>query len=778
MIGQTVAHYEIQEILGKGGFAVVYKARDVNLGRLVAIKFLQPHRYADKEERDRFVLEAQAASRLDHPNICTIYEVDTAANGELFIAMAYYDGETLRKKLTGGPLSIDDAFKYAVDIAQGLAKAHHHQVIHRDIKPENIVITFDGVAKILDFGLAKLIYSSSPPERLLGTVEYMAPEQIQGISDRRTDLWALGVVIYEMVTGRRPFESPKHSDILNTILNGDFPPASDLRNGVPTEVDKLVARALAKNPADRYQCAEEMLAHLHALRHGIQSLSTATIGIQQGHPNSIAVLPFANVNHDEEAEYFSDGLADELIHLLSQVRGLRVVSQTSSFEFKGKNESIRTIGERLRVNSVLEGSVRRAGNMLRITARLTDAVEGYHLWSHRYDRELRDVFAIQEDIALSIVSMLKLDLQREVAAFRPRYAGNIEAYGLYLKGRYYWGQRTPDGVLKAGEYFQQALTVDPDCAPAYAGLADYFISLGFWSITVPTEAWTRGRESALRGLQLDERLAEAEISLAKCAIFNDWDWRQAEQRFLRAVELNPLLSAGHFSYSILLLQTGRFDSALLELRCARDLDPLSLTIGTGVAWAHYYAGRYDRATEECRKVLELQPDYFEALGCMGLVAIGEGRFAEAVPWFEGAIRVSGGSPLGLGFLGYAHGLNGCAAEARGILEKLQRIASERYVSAIVPAIVHIGLFEQDEALSHLEKAASSRDAFLAYAAVFPPFQPLHDTPRFQSLINEIGLGGDSEKLTLDVGPDPRRNNVGDVTGPRGLTSVTPVSRHK
>src|SRR5208283_3713647 len=255
MIGQTIAHYEIQEVLGHGGFAVVYKARDVNLDRLVAIKFLQPHRYADKGETDRFILEAKAASRLDHPNICTIYEIDVAPNGELFIAMAYYEGETLQQKLAGGALGIDNALKYAIDIARGLASAHNHQVVHRDIKPGNIVITSEGVAKILDFGLAKLIHASSQPERLVGTLEYMAPEQIQGRSDLRTDLWALGVVIYEMITSRRPFDAPKRSDILHAISHNDFPAASELRQGVTVELDRLIARALAKNPADRYQRA-------------------------------------------------------------------------------------------------------------------------------------------------------------------------------------------------------------------------------------------------------------------------------------------------------------------------------------------------------------------------------------------------------------------------------------------------------------------------------------------------------------------------------------------
>jgi serine/threonine protein kinase/Tfp pilus assembly protein PilF len=736
MIGQTIAHYEILKILGEGGMGIVYQARDINLDRPVAIKFLHPHRYLNEKEKERFIVEAKAAAWLDHPNICTIYEINTTATGELFIAMAFYQGETLHRKLSNGRLAIDDALKYSIDVAQGLAKAHNQGIVHRDIKPENIFVTADGIVKILDFGLAKLLYDPSQSEGFLGTPEYMAPEQIEGRSDRRTDLWALGVVLYEMIIGQRPFVAPSRSEVLRAISKYDFVPPSDLRLEVPHEVEKLIARALSKSPADRYQRAEEMLAHLHALRHGIQSPGTATTPVAQAwRPNSIAVLPFANISREDDTEYFADGLAEELIHMLSQVRGLLVVSHTSSFEFKGKNQSVRSIGEQLQVNTVLEGSVRRVGEKLRITAQLTNALEGYSIWSQRYDRELKDVFAVQEDIALSIVSTLKTKLQPEVS-LRPRYAGNVEAYGLYLKGRYHWSQRTEDGLRKAVQSFREAIIVDPNCAPAYAGIADHFISLGFFGLMPPREAWASAREFALKGLQIDRQLPEAEISLAKCAVFSSLDWREAEQRLLRAIELDPSLSAGHFNYAILLLQTARFESALLELHRARELDPLSLTIGTGVAWAHYYVGHYDKASEECRKVLELQPNYFEAQGCMGLIATAEGRYADAVQWLERA-QVA---PLVQGFLGYALALQGATAAAKGVLERLKQVAAERYISPIALAVIHVGLGEPEEALNWLENAVSAKEAFVAYAAVFPPFQPLRDTPRFQTLLRACFKG--------------------------------------
>lgn len=749
MIGRTIAHYQIQEVLGEGGMGVVYKAQDVNLDRPVAIKFLQPHRHSDEQERLRFIQEAKAASSLDHPNICTIYEIDTAPNGQLFIAMAYYAGETLRRKLARGPLSTDDALKYTVAIAQGLAKAHANGLVHRDIKPDNVIITIDGVAKILDFGLVKLSHESHGGcgDSVLGTVEYMAPEQIYGQADQRSDLWSLGVVLYEMVTARRPFTGKQPSEVFHAISNYGYTPLSQLCEGIPAELERLLARALAKSPADRYQRAEEMLAHLHALRHGITSSQTIAVPHRDRRALSIAVLPFTSTTRDEETEYFGDGLTDELIHLLSQLRGLHVVSHTSVFEFKGKSENIRSIAERLNVSTVLEGSVRRAGNTLRITAQLTNATDGYHLWSERYDRELKDVFAIQEDIALSIASTLKLKLKSEIAPVKSRYSGSIEAHALYLKGRFHWEQRTEEGFRKAGHCFQQAITVDPNCAPAFAGLADYFISLGFWGLILPREAWDRGRELAFRAMQIDDRLAEAQISLAKCALFNHWDWRQAEDRFLRAIELDPALPAGHFCYAILLIQLGRFDSSLLELRCAHELDPLSLTVATGLAWAQYYLGRYDRAAAECQKVFDLQPDYFEALACMGLIIIQERRPTDAIPWFERALTSSGNNALGLGFLGYALARDGRTEEANEKLDRLLKASAARYISPIAMALVHIGLSDHDKAMDWLENAYDVRDAWLAYAKVFPPYEPLRGSARFRALLTEIALGGGFDQQT-------------------------------
>ncbi|MFY9937334.1 MAG: protein kinase [Silvibacterium sp.] len=743
MIGQRVGHYDIEEVLGEGGMGVVYRARDVNLDRLVAIKFLQPYLYTDEAEKTRFVQEARAASSLDHPNICTIYEIDTTPNGQTYIAMAYYMGETLRRKLLRGPLPVDEALTYAIDVAQGLAKAHNHRLIHCDIKPDNIAITMDGLAKILDFGLAKRLHDTvqSSAEGVSGTIEYMAPEQIRGRPDRRTDLWSLGVVIYEMMTGRLPFRGAKRMETLNAISSAPYTPATEL----PPEVEALIARSLAKDPAHRYQRAEEMLAHLHALRHGVQVL-TRSPAVAQRRPNSIAVLPFSNLSADSEAEYFSDGLTDEIIHLLSQVRGTLVVSHTSSFQFKGTNEGASAIGERLNVKTVLQGSVRQMGKKLRITAQLIDAVEGFNLWSQRYDRELEDVFAIQEDIALSIVSMLKVNLKGDAARPKSRYAGNVEAHSLVLQGRYHWDQRTEAGIRKAGECFQRALAIDPRCAPAYAGLADFYISLGFWGVMQPADAWASGLEFGLKALQIDARLPEAEIALAKHSLFANLDWISAEQRLLRSIELEPALSIGHYAYGILLAQLGRFDSALLEFRCAREIDPLSLVVQSGVAWAYYYAGKFDQATDECQKTLAMGPNHFEPYACLGLIAIAQGRMVDAPPLLERSLALRS-SPIGRGLLGYACGLVGRTDEARAILAQLKADAAERYVNPVAAAFIHIGLGDEDEAVDCLEAAIASREAFVAYLKVLPPFRALQSSIRYRALLNQIGNASVSQFLT-------------------------------
>jgi len=346
--------------------------------------------------------------------------------------------------------------------------------------------------------------------------------------------------------------------------------------------------------------------------------------------------------------------------------------------------------------------------------------------------------------------MFEKKLKSDVAHLRPRYAGNVDAHGLYLKGRYHWEQRTEQGFQLALQCFQQAIAVDPACAPAIAGLADCHISFGFWGVVPAKDAWARGRDLALKAMDVDELLPEAQIALAKCALYDNWDWHQAEERALRAIELDAALSSSHLFYAILLVQLGRFDSGLLELRSARQLDPLSPTVCTGIAWAHYYCGRYDKALEQCKRSFELSPEYFETLACMSLIAVRQRRFDEAVSWCERAVINSGNSPIGLGFLGYALGMGGRVDEARVKLANLAELATKRYISPIAPALIHLGLSEYDEALNWLDKAYAVRDAFLAYTKTFPPFEPLRTMPRFRSLLGQLALASNLEEQTSEV----------------------------
>ncbi|MFQ5640839.1 MAG: protein kinase, partial [bacterium] len=412
MIGKTISHYKIIEKLGGGGMGVVYKAKDTKLKRTVALKFLPPDLTRDAEAKERFMLEAQAASALDHPNICTIYEIDETEDGQLFIAMACYDGETLKQKVAGGKLQVASAMDISCQIAQGMAKAHEQGIVHRDIKPANLMVTSDGIVKILDFGLAKLtgVTQLTKTGTTLGTVAYMSPEQAQGVTmDHRTDIWSLGVVLYEMVSGELPFRGEYEQAVIYSILNEEPEQTTE----IPANLQQIVAKALAKEPEDRYQQMDEILTDLSALKKELESESTKEAVGKEKQAPSIAVLPFVDMSPEKDQEYFCDGMAEELIDALTKLEGLKVASRTSAFQFKGKEISIKKIGKELEVNQVLEGSVRKAGNRLRITAQLINVADGYHLWSEKYDRELEDVFAIQDDIAETIVNTLKVKLVGE-----------------------------------------------------------------------------------------------------------------------------------------------------------------------------------------------------------------------------------------------------------------------------------------------------------------------------------------------------------------------------
>jgi serine/threonine protein kinase len=524
MIGRTISHYEILEKLGEGGMGVVYKARDTKLDRIVAIKLLPPHMSSDPDAVKRFVHEAKTASAIDHQHIGTIYEIDETDDGSTFIVMAFYEGETLRERIDRDGITVTEALEIASQIASGLARAHEKGIVHRDVKPGNILIDDHGLVKIVDFGLAKLgsLTKMTVVGTTMGTVSYMSPEQARGDEvDHRSDIWALGVVLYEMVTGRVPFRGEYDQAVIYSILNIEPEPVISLRAGVPMELEGIIRKALSKDHEGRYQRMEDIRSDLESFLDKAP-LNPDKDGFAEREP-SIAVLPFVNISADPENEYFSDGLAEELINALTRLKGLRVVARTSAFRFKGKETDIREIGRQLDVGSILEGSVRKSGNRLRITVQLINVDDGYHIWSDRFDRELEDIFDIQDEIARAVVDKLEVTLSLKPGKpIVKQYTDDFDAYSLYLKGLYNWNLMTPESWILSRECLEKAVAIDPDFAPAYAGLAVWYQSQAYWGEMRPVEAYEKSMENAKRALAIDEEMSMVHNVLACNYFLLDW----------------------------------------------------------------------------------------------------------------------------------------------------------------------------------------------------------------------------------------------------------------
>jgi TolB-like protein/Flp pilus assembly protein TadD/predicted Ser/Thr protein kinase len=742
MIGRTISHYRVIEKLGEGGMGVVYKAEDTKLKRLVALKFLLPQAFENAEHRERFIREAQTAAVLDHPNICTIFEIDEAED-LIFIAMAFVEGESLKDKIKSGLLGAEKALDMAAQVAQGLEAAHKHGIVHRDIKSTNIMVTPAGQVKIMDFGLAKMSGGAeiSKTTRSVGTAAYMSPEQGRGAKvDHRTDIWSLGVVMYELLTGELPFKGEYDAAIVYSLVNEDPVPVGELRPELPDSVRRIVERAMEKNPEDRFQTAAEMLA---SLRSPLKWAGVGRGGRKGRRPEkSIVVLSFADVSRGRELEYLCDGIAEEIIGALTKVDGIRVVARTSAFSFKGKNEDIRTIARKLNVDAVLEGSVRMADNRLRINAQLINAADGYHLWSERYDRQMEDVFAIQDEITLAIVNKLKVTLlggERE--ALVKRSTEDVEAYNLYLKGRYFWNKRTETGYLKSLEYFRQAIDKDPTYAVAHAGIADSYDLLGWYGYLAPEEAFPRARTAAQRALGLNPTLAEAHASLGWISANYDWDWAAAEREYKRALELNPSYATAHQWYSEFLTYMGRHDESIAEGHKAQELDPLSIIINNDVGQVYYFARRYDEAIAQLRRTLEMDPDFAVAHYLLGLALAQKSLHDEAVEEGRIAATLAGeDDALILSQLGVIYAVSGREAKARQVLAELEELSREKYASPFPVALVHAGLGEKDSAFEWLEKACEKRDHWVETLKVHPVLDGLRGDERYSKLLRATGLG--------------------------------------
>ncbi|MEO7142766.1 MAG: protein kinase [Bryobacteraceae bacterium] len=757
--GKAISHYRLEKILGRGGMGTVWKAEDIRLKRPVALKVITGLGEPSAEANLRFQIEAQAAAALDHPCVCTVYEIDH--QDEIwFLAMAYVEGESLSRKIRSGQLDIGFAVKIASEVADGLAAAHTRQITHRDIKSSNIMVTSQNAAKILDFGLARVGWTPGATATgvILGTPYYMSPEQAQGHSlDHRTDLWSLGVVLYEMLAGKLPFQGDYSEALFRAIIASPPPGLIEARPEIPGELAQIVYKALAKSPTDRFQTAIEMRDALYASggQPSAQAIASSATGPVRHRPQaasipSIAVLPFLNLTSDPGNEYFSDGLTDELITALGHINGARVVSRTSAFAFKGRTENLQEIGALLRVGSVLEGSVRKTGNRLRINVRLVKVEDGFPLWSDRYDDELDDIFRVQEDIADKVVSALKLTLLEPRANLFAKRPPNMEVYKLYLQGQYFIHQLNPASLAKGRDCFDQALKLDPGYAPAYAGLARYYTKVAFFGMVAPTEVLAEARAAASTALELDDRLAEAYAMLGEVVLLLEWEWAAAEFYFQEAIRLAPGDAGIRHPYAMLLMRQGRFDESWLQIKDALDADPLSKPLNNSLAFLYFYARRYDQALDACHKVLDMDPNYFETYGNQGLTYSVLGRHEEAIASLDQCVRLSRHNSLTVGFYAYACGIAGRREEALKLIDELLSRAVSNYVAPTCLAVSYIGVGDYDRGLEYLTKACDLHDPIALFLGVLHAFDPLRSDARFAELLGRVGLPPTFHPSTLHM----------------------------
>ncbi len=736
----------------------VYLAEDPRLGRSLAIKLLPPELDRDEERLDHLVREAKAASALNHPNIITVYEVDQA-NGAYYMATEFIGGITLRERMGNVGMPVREVMDIAAQVALGLAAAHAAGIVHRDIKPENIVIRPDGLAKIVDFGLAKVVDEPADkpdtrttrnldtmPGRIVGTVGYMSPEQARGQEvDGRTDIFSLGTLLYEMLGGHPPFRGETASDVMAAILTSEPMPLCQLSPEVPPKLERIVDRMMAKDPEGRYQSASEALADLTAARKEWELETDRRRPVRRrprqeaGKIKSLAVLPFLSASGDDpEAEYLSDGLTESLINNLSRLPHLKVISHSATLSYKGRPADVREVGRALKVQAVLTGRMVHQGEEISVSAELVNVRDTRQLWGSRYDRRLSDALALEQEITLRVSEKLGLKVTPDQQQRLQQHSTeNKEAYHLYLKGRHWLGKRTRDGQKKAMDYFTRAIELDPSYALAYDGLAQSYL-LTFLPLA-PRDRMPRAKAAARKALEIDETIAEARTSLARVKWQFDWDWAGAEREFKIALEMNPDCATAYEWYSLFLVAAGRAEEAIAQSKRGQEADPLSLAIHTNAGWVLYLARQYDEAIAQLRKALEMDENFVQAHRQLGPCYLQKGMTAEAIAEVEKAYQLSGGEPHDAALLGYAYAVTGRRADAQALLERLQVQSRQQYVSYYYIAEIFTGLGDADQAFKWLNKACDQREGLLLYLKVYPIFDGLRSDLRYKELLQRAAI---------------------------------------
>ncbi len=786
MIGQTISHYKILERLGEGGMGVVYKAHDQNLDRLVAIKVLSVRGESSSQDFLRFEQEAKAISALNHPHIATIHDRGVV-DGKPFLVLEYLAGGTLREKLLrchgeGGQLPVKDLLRYAIEAARALAHAHRRGVIHRDVKTDNLILTEDGIVKVTDFGVAKWNTGAriTGQGHLLGTAAYMSPEQAQGLNvDARSDVFSLGVVLFELSTGRLPFDGLYPAAIAYDIIHTPVRPPRAQRPDLPEALENMIYKAMAKSPADRYERMESFLTDLEALqsalltgtgsgptiaspvrrRRMIAAAAVVFLALAAGvagwrivngggappptpahrsGPLSIAVLPMENLSNDSNQDYLADGMTEALITDLAKSGDFRVISRTSVMQYKRSGKSLRDIARELNVDRIVEGSVIKAGDEIRITAQLIDTATDEHLWAESYQRNLTDVLSLQEDVAQTIANEVRTKLGGNKGRTRVARPVNPQAYEAYLRARQLAFQWSPESIERGIGYYKKAIEIDATYANAHAGLAAAYGLKALFGMAPPSSTWPLARAAAERALELDDEAESAHTSLGFVQASYDWNWYGAEREFLRAIELNPGSATAHHAYAMVCLAPqGRLDEALAEIEQARNLDPLSAAVNLNVGDMYYFRHEFEKATQQYRKTLELDANFPNVRRWLGNAACSMGNRTAAAEYYRQAVGAQGDrNPVAL--VAYLI-TTGREEEAR---EKLKRLGQDPVASRLLAAdlaALYTMLGDKEAAFEWLERAYLERSGSLTFTKVSPSFEPLHSDPRFQSLLRRLNL---------------------------------------